>query len=82
MHIDPTCLNCGGSNLYKSSDVSSGGGYAPNYLPDLGSHFGFVSAQFTMVVCTDCGLTNFFASDKAVAKIPGSKKWQRVQPGV
>lgn len=34
---DSTCPECGSSNLYLSKEVSSGGGYAPNYLPGLSS---------------------------------------------
>jgi hypothetical protein len=55
---------------YSSSGVSSGGGYAPNYLPGLGSFFS--PPQFTVVVCRDCGLTRFFASPEAVQDRRGS----------
>jgi hypothetical protein len=57
--------------------VSAGGGYAPNYLPGLGS--GFLSfAKFTLVVCKDCGLTRFFASEAALGKLTDSNKWRKV----
>jgi predicted nucleic-acid-binding Zn-ribbon protein len=69
----PVCPECGRDNLYSSSDVSAGGGYAPNYLPGLGSFF--TSAKFTVIVCKDCGLTRFFASPEALGKIGESDKW-------
>jgi predicted nucleic-acid-binding Zn-ribbon protein len=71
-----TCPECGHSNLYSSGDVSAGGGYAPNHLPGLGTFFS--AAQFTVVVCKDCGLTRFFAAAEALSKIPQSDKWRKV----
>jgi predicted nucleic-acid-binding Zn-ribbon protein len=70
------CPECGHASLYSSSGVSAGGGYAPNYLPGLGSFFS--SAQFTVVVCKDCCLTRLFASPEAVGEIPKSGKWRKV----
>ena len=71
-----SCPECGQSNLYSSGEVSAGGGYAPNYLPGLGS---FLSvAKFTVVVCKDCGLTRFFASSAALGKLSESDKWRKV----
>ena len=71
-----TCPECGRNNLYSSREVSSGGGYAPNYLAGLG---GFLSsARFTVVVCRDCGLSRFFASTAAREKLSESKTWQKV----
>lgn len=72
------CPNCGGSNLYRSRRaISSGGGYAPNYLPGLG---GFLQkARFKIVVCRGCGLTRFFAQpEAAVERLADSPKWERV----
>jgi hypothetical protein len=71
------CPNCGGKQLYQTSkDVSAGGGYAPNYLPGLGTFWG--AERFNIVLCSDCGLTRFFASAEARAKLSSSTKWQRV----
>ena len=70
-----SCPECGRSNLYSSKEVSSGGGYAPNYLPGLG---GFLaSAKFTVVVCKDCGLSRFFASSAAREKLSDSNTWHK-----
>ena len=70
------CSNCGGGNLY-SSKVSAGGGYAPNYLPRLGTWW--AAAKFDVVVCGDCGLARFFADEQATGKLPGAKAWKRVR---
>jgi hypothetical protein len=74
--ISPKCPNCGGENLYLSEPVSSGTGYAPNYLPGLG---GFLSyAQFSVVACADCGLARFFADPEAAAKLGRSDRWRKL----
>jgi predicted nucleic-acid-binding Zn-ribbon protein len=62
--------------LYSSNEVSAGGGYAPNYLPGLGSFLS--SAKFTVIACKDCGLTRFFASEEALGKLSDSGKWRKV----
>jgi len=70
------CPNCGGANLYRSrKPVSAGGGYAPNYLPGLGSLL--LSGRFSMIVCRDCGLTRFFARRDARDRLADSSKWER-----
>lgn len=70
------CPNCGGTQLFRSDEVSAGGGHAPNYLPGLG---GVLNAEkFVLVTCRDCGLTRFFARPEARAKLSESKKWSRV----
>ncbi len=71
------CPNCGGGNLYQSrKTVGGGGGYAPNYLPGLGSLF--QAGRFRMVICRDCGLTRFFAERNATDRLADSSKWERV----
>ena len=75
--ICTSCANCSGHDLFQTNEVSSGGGYAPNYLPGLGSFMS--SARFTVVVCRDCGLTRFFASSKAREKLATSKAWAPVR---
>lgn len=76
MQKSSTCPECGRNSLYSSGEISAGGGYAPNYLPALGGFL--VSAKFTLVVCKDCGLTRFFASDPARGKLSESDKWHKV----
>jgi len=73
-----TCPNCKGRELYKAKrPVGSGGGYAPNYLPGLGSSV-LRSPKFEVVVCQNCGLTRFFAAPEARQKLSTSSKWVRV----
>lgn len=72
------CPNCGGHTLYEGPETSAGGGHAPSYLPGLG---GFIrQAKFVLVVCRDCGLTRFFASAQARAKLKESRHWKAVSP--
>jgi predicted nucleic-acid-binding Zn-ribbon protein len=73
------CPNCGGGDLFRSREISAGGGNAPNYLPGLGGFFG--AEKFVVVVCRDCGLTRFFARRQAREKLRelrDDKKWTRV----
>jgi len=76
MHKITPCPNCGGNQLYKSPPVKSGGGSGPESLPQLGGIFH--SARFEVVVCRDCGLTRFFASQDARSKLPSATKWRPV----
>ena len=68
------CPNCESRALYKSEEVSAGGGHAPNYLPGLGSFW--ATEKFHLVTCKDCGFTRFFARPEATAKLSDSKKWK------
>lgn len=70
------CPNCGSRALYRSNEVSAGGGHAPNYLPGLGSFW--AAERFHLVICKECGLTRFFARPEATAKLPDSKKWKAI----
>jgi len=71
------CPNCGGGNLFMANkDVSSGGGYAPNYLPGLSGML--AQEKFKVVVCADCGLARFFARSSATSKLAESSKWHRI----
>ena len=76
MTISP-CPNCGTKSLFRSAkSVSGGGGYAPDYLKGLGGWAG--GGKFDIVICPNCGLTRFFASPEARAKLASSKKWERI----
>jgi predicted nucleic-acid-binding Zn-ribbon protein len=76
METVSTCPNCGSGDLFRSREVSAGGGYAPNYLPGLGGFFG--AERFVVVVCRDCGLSRFFARRQARERLRDAKKWTRV----
>ena len=77
MEKDRTCIDCGGSNLFKNSaGVSGANGYAANYLPGLG---GFLyGAKLYPVVCQDCGLVRFYTDEDARSKLSESKYWERL----
>ncbi len=73
----PACPTCGGTELYRSAKpVSAGGGYAPNYLPGLGSWRG--AEKVYVIICHTCGLTRLFARQEALDRLPSSDKWERV----
>jgi predicted nucleic-acid-binding Zn-ribbon protein len=72
MKIAP-CPTCGSDEVYESEPISSGGGYAPNYLPGLGKFWS--AAEFTLVLCRSCGFTRFFATEDARKKVSVSGKW-------
>jgi len=70
------CPNCESGDQYRCvRPVSAGGGHAPNFLPGLGSLFR--SARFEIVVCRECGLTRWFASEEARRRLSESKRWKR-----
>jgi DNA-directed RNA polymerase subunit RPC12/RpoP len=73
------CPNCGGRTLYASREMSSGGSHVPDYLDGLATSV-WHSAKLRVVVCRDCGLARFFASQKALTKLSESKKWHAVMP--
>jgi DNA-directed RNA polymerase subunit RPC12/RpoP len=70
------CPNCGGRTLYRGPETSSGGGHGPRFLPGLGGFFR--EAKFNLVVCRDCGLTRFFVSPEARAKLKESSRWKSI----
>lgn len=69
------CPECSGQRVYRQDGVSAGGGYAPNYLPKLGTMW--AAAKFTVAVCADCGLTRLYASPEARAKLADNPAWRR-----
>ena len=75
MDVKP-CPNCGSKELFSSEPISAGGGHAPNYLKGLGMWYR--AERFTLVICRDCGLTRYFASAEARARLSQSSKWTRV----
>ena len=68
------CPECGGGSLYTTR-VDSSGYYGPNLLPGLG---GFLRgyAEFDIVVCAICGLTRFYAEERAREKLSRSAQWR------
>lgn len=75
-HPLPTqCLHCDGDQLY-STVTNAAGGYGPNLLPGLGGFFH--GATFLVVVCRDCGWTQFFTSKPALEQLEDSPEWRRI----
>jgi predicted nucleic-acid-binding Zn-ribbon protein len=74
--IPRACPNCGSTERYTTK-VSSGGGYAPNYLPQLNTRW-WNQSNFHVVVCAKCGLTQYFVSEENRAKLPTSSAWTRL----
>jgi predicted nucleic-acid-binding Zn-ribbon protein len=75
MNKASTCPECDGNRVYRQGGISAGGGYAPNYLAGLGSFW--IAPKFTISVCADCGLTRYYASPEARAKLQHSDEWRR-----
>jgi predicted nucleic-acid-binding Zn-ribbon protein len=70
------CSHCGGKELY-SQRLSSAGAQGPYFLAGLGSFMHY--AQFDVVICASCGLTQFFAEPEARGKLKsGGVGWRRV----
>ena len=76
MATGKNCPECGGTHLVSQGDIGVRGGYGPDLLPDAGSLFS--SPKVKAVVCTDCGLIRYFASQDALRKIAASDKWKRL----
>lgn len=71
----PRCPHCGGAQLY-SRRIAAGSGEGPYLLPGLGSFLHY--AQFDVVVCARCGLTQLFAEPDAREKLRSSADWKRL----
>ena len=70
------CPECSSRDVYRTKkSIATGGGYAPDWLPGLGSFF--KSAQMRVYVCRACGLTRWFAEPESRERIPHSNKWER-----
>ena len=76
MRETTSCPECGRNNLYSSVEVASASGDGLSFLPGLGGFL--VSAKFTLVMCRDCGLTRFYASPEARAKLSETSKWKKL----
>jgi predicted nucleic-acid-binding Zn-ribbon protein len=69
------CLACGKDNLL-TADVESSGGYGPYLLPGTGI---FSPANFTIVVCSDCGFVHWFVRSKDIEKVKKSKSFTSIK---
>jgi hypothetical protein len=64
--LPKTCPHCSGCDLYKRR-LPLGGGHGPYLLMGLGGFMHY--AEFDVVVCADCGLTQLFATSAARANL-------------
>ena len=76
---EPTarCPNCQSDALYTTR-TSAGTPHGPNLLPHLGTILSF--ASFDVVVCADCGNTQFFADPDSRQKPANASGWQKLVP--
>lgn len=66
------CSNCDGTDFVTpAATTPANGTFGPNLLPKI------PSGRFVVVVCKDCGLTQFFARQVDVRAMSGSD-WTRV----
>ena len=73
------CPHCESTSLYEAK-VSARGYLGPDLLPGLGGGIG-QSAKFRVVVCSECGATQFFADEKSrsrLAKLGMGGTWKRL----
>ena len=70
------CPECGSNNLHESKPVAAAGGYGPDLLPGLGRLLS--SAQFSVVLCADCGLARYYATKDTIERVGSSSKWRRL----
>jgi len=70
------CGQCGEESLYKMDAVPARGVEGPDLLPGLGGFW--MGAKFQVVVCSHCGLTQFYADEKARSRLATSGKWEKI----
>jgi hypothetical protein len=68
-----TCPNCGSLERYRSAQTTSAAGlFGPDLLPHS------AGGRLRIVVCTDCGITQLFASTLDARALKHSPDWERV----
>lgn len=72
--MDWTCIGCHGKELYGHERIAPIGGYG--LLPGIGRFSS--GTKFQIVVCMECGLIQFYASENAREQIMHSKKWRKL----
>lgn len=70
------CPDCGSVNLHMSKPVGAAGAYGPDLLPGLGKLLS--GAQFTVLLCADCGLARYYAAKETIARLGNSSKWRKL----
>ena len=73
MSRQSTCPNCGTLERYRSTQTTSAGGlFGPNLLPHS------AAGRLRIVVCTDCGNMQLFASTLDGRALKNSPGWERI----
>lgn len=72
------CSNCRSEDLYQYEDLLEITTLGGDLLPKLNEGM-FASAQMRCVVCGECGLVQYFATDDALQRLRSSDHWHRVQ---
>lgn len=68
------CRNCGGTELYSQEVSANGGSEGPKLLP-----LGWLTfPTYELVICADCGLTEWFVPERFLRKVKG--KFKRLNP--
>lgn len=78
MERQTTCPECGGDNVFAHNEIGARGGYGPDLLPGLSGIFSIYGAKMRVVLCKDCGLMQFYASNEALAKVGTETGWVRL----
>lgn len=69
------CPECYSNKIYRyKKDVDASGGYGPDLLPKLNTSW-LSAAKFLPVICADCGLVRFYASDESRQILKSSEHW-------
>ena len=71
------CNHCGSRELYTHRPVSLIGGSGPNLMPGLNKSI-FSSPKATPVLCSKCGLLQFFADESAKKRVIEHHEWHRL----
>ncbi len=70
------CPECGSNEVYRfHKQIDANGPYGPELLPKLNPNW-HSSPKIVPVVCSECGLTRFFASKEARVQMKSSDKWE------
>lgn len=73
--LPTSCPHCSGTALYVRRVTAFRNG-SPYFLDGLGEFLHY--AHFDIVVCADCGLTQFFAEPLAQKNVRNHSQWQRI----
>jgi len=69
------CPHCDGTSLFEAQACARGG-QGPDLLPGLGGFW--QGGMFRVVVCSECGATQFFADEKSRGELAHNGKWKRL----